>query len=115
MHSLAPTRKILYKLKLNEAISTVPTIGFNVEHLRYKNLDLTVWDVGGQDRIRSLWRHYFSGTDALIFVVDSCDRMRTEEAKKELSKLLANTTIAAGGVLPNIHSVLLPKKSKKSE
>ena len=34
---------------------------------------------------------------------------------EELSKLLANTTIAAGGVLPNIHSVLLPKKSKKSE
>ena len=32
---------------------------------------------------------------------------------EELSKLLGTVTIASGGVLPNIHSVLLPKKSKK--
>lgn len=30
---------------------------------------------------------------------------------EELNKLLAGVTIAEGGVLPNIHSVLLPKKS----
>ncbi|KAL4424501.1 hypothetical protein ABPG77_006810 [Micractinium sp. CCAP 211/92] len=35
---------------------------------------------------------------------------------EELSKLLAGVTIAEGGVLPNIHSVLLPKKTgKKAE
>jgi len=34
---------------------------------------------------------------------------------EELNKLLAGVTIAAGGVLPNIHSVLLPKKSKKEK
>ncbi|KAG1670450.1 hypothetical protein FOA52_010186 [Chlamydomonas sp. UWO 241] len=34
---------------------------------------------------------------------------------EELSKLLGTVTIAAGGVLPNIHSVLLPKKGKKAE
>ena len=39
---------ILYKLKLNEVISTVPTIGFNVETVQYKNIDFTVWDIGGQ-------------------------------------------------------------------
>merc|ERR1712100_319516 len=33
---------------------------------------------------------------------------------EELNKLLGGVTIAAGGVLPNIHQVLLPKKSKKS-
>ena len=47
---------VLYKLKLNECVQTIPTIGFNVENLKYKNLDLTVWDVGGQDKIRPLWR-----------------------------------------------------------
>uniref|UniRef100_A0A8C9RGJ5 ARF GTPase 5 n=1 Tax=Scleropages formosus TaxID=113540 RepID=A0A8C9RGJ5_SCLFO len=53
---------ILYKLKLGEIVTTIPTIGFNVETVEYKNICFTVWDVGGQDRIRVLWRHYFQNT-----------------------------------------------------
>ena len=49
---------ILYKLKLGEVVTTIPTIGFNVETVEYKNISFTVWDVGGQDKIRPLWRHY---------------------------------------------------------
>merc|ERR1712126_464283 len=60
---------ILYKLKLGEIVTTIPTIGFNVETVEYKNISFTVWDVGGQDKIRPLWRHYFQNTDGLIFVV----------------------------------------------
>ena len=56
---------LLYKLKLNELVSSVPTVGFNVEEVQYKNLKMTIWDVGGQDRIRALWRYYFENTDAL--------------------------------------------------
>ena len=62
---------ILYKLKLGEIVTTIPTIGFfilsfsfilifigfNVETVEYKNISFTVWDVGGQDKIRPLWRH----------------------------------------------------------
>ena len=48
---------ILYKLKLGEVVTTIPTIGFNVETVEYKNISFTVWDVGGQDKIRTLWRH----------------------------------------------------------
>ena len=65
---------ILYKLKLGEAVTTIPTIGFNVETVEYKNISFTVWDVGGQDKIRPLWRHYYQNTQGLIFVVDSNDR-----------------------------------------
>merc|ERR1719497_163195 len=75
---------ILYKLKLGEIVNTIPTIGFNVESVEYKNINFTVWDVGGQDKIRPLWRHYFEGTNGLIFVVDSNDRERTEDARDEL-------------------------------
>ena len=50
---------ILYKLKLGEVVTTIPTIGFNVETVEYKNISFTVWDVGGQDKIRPLWRHYY--------------------------------------------------------
>jgi ADP-ribosylation factor protein 1 len=78
---------ILYKLKLGEIVTTIPTIGnlfifskfdlqfcvicfysqgFNVETVEYKNISFTVWDVGGQDKIRPLWRHYFQNTQVCL-------------------------------------------------
>ncbi|KAK6843146.1 ADP-ribosylation factor GTPase of the ras superfamily [Apiospora arundinis] len=79
---------ILYKLKLGEIVTTIPTIGFNVETVEYKNIQFTVWDVGGQDKIRPLWRHYFQNTQGIIFVVDSNDRDRIVEAREELQRML---------------------------
>ena len=79
---------ILYKLKLGEIVTTIPTIGFNVETVEYKNISFTVWDVGGQDKIRPLWRHYFQNTQGLIFVIDSNDRERIGEARQELERML---------------------------
>ena len=79
---------ILYRLKLGQPKRTVPTIGFNVETLEYKNIAFTVWDVGGQEKLRALWRHYFASTQALIFVVDSSDRARLHEAAEELHRLI---------------------------
>lgn len=79
---------ILYKMKLGENIHTFPTIGFNVESVKYKNLNFTCWDIGGQDKIRPLWRHYYPGTDAIIFVVDSNDRDRMGEVHEEMVKML---------------------------
>ena len=80
---------ILYQLKMNETVKTIPTIGFNVETLDYKGLNFTVWDVGGQDKIRVLWKHYYQNTDGLIFVVDSNDKDRVDDAAEELKKMLA--------------------------
>lgn len=80
---------ILYRLKLGEVTTTVPTIGFNVELVEYKNISFTVWDVGGQSKLRMLWRHYYKDNDALIFVVDSVDKDRMELAKNELEALLS--------------------------
>merc|ERR1712046_177207 len=79
---------VLYKLKLGEVQATIPTIGFNVETVEYKNIKFTVWDIGGQDRIRKLWRHYYLGTNGVIFVVDSSDRDRMDDAREELAKML---------------------------
>ncbi|XP_060704928.1 ADP-ribosylation factor 2-like [Hemiscyllium ocellatum] len=80
---------ILYKLKLGEVVTTIPTIGFNVETVEYRNLSFTVWDVGGQDKIRTLWKHYFQNTQGLIFVIDSNDRERINEARDELTRMLS--------------------------
>ena len=79
---------ILYKLKLNEVVNTIPTIGFNVEQFEYKNVQFNAWDVGGQWQLRRLWSHYFHGSQALIFVVDSADRDRIDEAAETFKRLL---------------------------
>ena len=70
-----------------------PTVGFNVEMCRLDNTkraNYALWDVGGQDKIRSLWRHYFAGATGLIFVIDSTDGDRLEEASEELEKVLSD-------------------------
>lgn len=90
---------ILYKLQLNELVTSIPTIGFNVEQLKYKGLDMTIWDVGGQDKIRALWRYYFENTDALIYVVDSADPDRLGEARDELHKMCADDALRNACVL----------------
>jgi len=84
---------ILYKLKLGEIVSTIPTIGFNVETVNYKNVRFTVWDVGGQDKIRPLWNFYFQNTQAIIFVIDSADIDRLEIAADEFKKIVINGEI----------------------
>ena len=90
---------ILYQLKMGETVKTIPTIGFTVETLDYKGLNFTVWDVGGQDKIRVLWKHYYQNTDGLIFVVDSNDRDRIEDAAEELKKMLAEEELKESVVL----------------
>merc|ERR1719500_1907954 len=78
---------ILYKIKHDDDVTTVPTIGFNVETVQYKNIKFTIWDVGGQERIRQLWKYYFQNTQAVIFVVDAADRQRLKkEAREELEQ-----------------------------
>lgn len=80
---------LLYKLKLGDAVMAIPTIGFNVEEVSYKNITFTMWDVGGQERLRSMWSYYYHNTNAVIFVVDSTDTDRIgEEGKYELNHLL---------------------------
>ena len=79
---------ILYKMKLGDVVNTIPTIGFNVETVEYKNISFNVWDVGGQDKIRLLWKHYYQNTQGIIFVVDSNDRERMSEARDELMRML---------------------------
>ena len=80
---------ILYKLKLGQVVSSVPTIGFNVENVEFEKVKFTVWDVGGQDKIRQLWKHYYQNTQALIYVVDSSDKERVDLARTQLQKMLA--------------------------
>ncbi|CAE1274053.1 ARF1_2 [Acanthosepion pharaonis] len=106
---------ILYKLKLGEIVTTIPTIGFNVETVEYKNISFTVWDVGGQDKIRPLWRHYFQNTQGLIFVVDSNDRERIGEARDELSRMLGEDELRDAVLLVFANKQDLPNAMNAAE
>jgi small GTP-binding protein len=78
---------LLYKLKLGEICSTVPTIGFNVETVKCVKSEVTMWDVGGQDKIRPLWRHYLDNTDVLVYCVNVNEPERFKEAFDEFEKI----------------------------
>ena len=79
---------LLYRLKIGEVVTTIPTIGFNVESVTYKNLNFNVWDLGGQTSIRPYWRCYYANTAAVVFVIDSTDIDRLETASGELRAML---------------------------
>ncbi|CAM9278401.1 unnamed protein product [Pylaiella littoralis] len=79
---------IVKKFNGDDINAIEPTLGFNIKTLEYKGYKLNVWDVGGQQTIRSYWRNYFEQTDGLIWVVDSADRGRLQDCKRELHDLL---------------------------
>eukprot|EP01029_Cantina_marsupialis_P000061 TRINITY_DN1005_c0_g1_i2.p2 TRINITY_DN1005_c0_g1~~TRINITY_DN1005_c0_g1_i2.p2 ORF type:complete len:181 (+),score=47.68 TRINITY_DN1005_c0_g1_i2:40-582(+) len=106
---------ILYKLKLGEVVTTIPTIGFNVETVEYKKTTFNVWDVGGQDKIRPLWRHYYQATQGVIFVVDSSDRERMEQAKMELKKMLEEDELREAAVLVFANKQDLPRRMRAAD
>ncbi|XP_061618730.1 ADP-ribosylation factor 5 isoform X3 [Phyllopteryx taeniolatus] len=90
-------------------------MGFNVETVEYKNICFTVWDVGGQDKIRPLWRHYFQNTQGLIFVVDSNDRERVAESADELSKMIQEDDLKDAVILVFANKQDLPNAMAASE
>lgn len=106
---------ILYKLKMGEVVQTTPTIGFNVETVQHKNCTFSVWDVGGQDQIRGLWRHYFLNTQAVIFVVDSNDTNRLREAREELHKVLESPELSSAILLVFANKQDLPNAMSPEE
>mmetsp|Transcript_26792 Transcript_26792/g.67333 ORF Transcript_26792/g.67333 Transcript_26792/m.67333 type:complete len:185 (+) Transcript_26792:224-778(+) len=106
---------ILYKLKMGDVVQTTPTIGFNVETVSRKNITFSVWDVGGQDQIRGLWRHYFLNTQAVIFVVDSNDGTRLKEARDELWKVLESPELNNAVILVFANKQDLPNALSAEE
>ncbi|XP_022909114.1 ADP-ribosylation factor-like protein 2 [Onthophagus taurus] len=83
-----------------EDINTIsPTLGFNIKTLEHKGFKLNMWDVGGQKSLRSYWRNYFECTDGLIWVVDSADKRRLEDCRKELHNLLQEERLAGATLL----------------
>ncbi|KAF7101527.1 hypothetical protein CFC21_102841 [Triticum aestivum] len=115
---------ILYRLQMGEVVSTIPTIGFNVETVQYNNIKFQVWDLGGQTSIRYIlyskypypksvimmpyWRCYFPNTQAIIYVVDSSDTDRLVTAKEEFHSILEEDELKGAVVLVYANKQDLP-------
>jgi small GTP-binding protein len=79
---------ILFQMKHGELIKTVPTIGFNLKTVELNRRSFVVWDIGGHKSNWPLFRHYYSASDAVIFVVDSSDRDRTSRVVNEFDLII---------------------------
>lgn len=90
---------LMYKTKLKELIKVHPTMAFNVECVNVtKKLKYKIWDIAGRESNRPLWKAYVRRTEGVLFVVDSTDSSRLEEARHELFNLLNSESAQLHGV-----------------
>ena len=90
---------LLFRLYAGKTLNTIPTVGFNMKTVRIQGLNMNIWDVGGQDQLREFWRHHFTGTQGVVFVVDAADQDRLTDAKAEFEKVVTDEQLANAAVL----------------
>ena len=106
---------ILYRLQVGTVVSTIPTIGFNVETVKYKNIKFQVWDLGGQTSIRPYWRCYYPNTQAIIYVVDSSDVERIGTSRQEFHAILEEEELRDAIILVYANKQDLPGALSEAE
>ena len=106
---------ILYRLSLGEVVVTQPTIGSNVEEVVQNNVKLQVWDLGGQENLRSSWDNYYSNTNGVIYVVDSSDDSNALVSQLEFFNLIMNPELKGVPVLIFANKFDLEGGKTKSE
>mmetsp|Transcript_10445 Transcript_10445/g.29516 ORF Transcript_10445/g.29516 Transcript_10445/m.29516 type:complete len:145 (+) Transcript_10445:119-553(+) len=85
------------QIKGVEPSGSVPTTEAEYREASYKGLTLLLTDVGGQQYLRPYWRHHFTGAQGVIYVVDSADRDRFQDARNELRVILVDGQIKVSG------------------
>ncbi|KXZ52416.1 BBS3B protein [Gonium pectorale] len=81
------------KPRPKQSMEVAPTVGFNVEEVQKGALTFTVFDMSGAGRYRTLWEQYYREADAVIFVVDSGDKLRMVVARDEMEHMLAHPNL----------------------
>ena len=79
---------ILYLLKIGEVIKSIPTISFNKEEIKDKNVRFEAWDLAGSDNSINYWKYYIQGANAIIYVVDASDEKKHLKSKEILHSTL---------------------------
>ncbi|CAO3618814.1 unnamed protein product [Cunninghamella blakesleeana] len=84
---------------MDQVVTTTPTIGSNVEVVEYKNIKFMMWDIGGQEFLRTSWKTYYVDTKAVIMVIDSTDTNRLHIAKRELHQMMESEQLQNSSLL----------------
>mmetsp|Transcript_37027 Transcript_37027/g.104460 ORF Transcript_37027/g.104460 Transcript_37027/m.104460 type:complete len:202 (+) Transcript_37027:99-704(+) len=87
------------KLAEGEIVKKIPTIGLNVEQFSCRSMSIVARDLGRTHAARSAWKHYYQSTDAIVFVVDSTDHERLDDAREELAVLLQEKQLRQAALL----------------
>ncbi len=95
--------------------SSKPTIGFDLQEFSIGNFHLKIWDISGQEKFRSLWKHYYEGAKGVIFVIDAADRPRAAEAREEFQKVLLDPDLSQTKILIFANKQDLPNAMKAKE
>ena len=85
---------ILELFKTGELHQPKPTIGYEYEELQFNNVNLKVWDLSGQENFRTVWKHYYVGVRGIVFVIDSSEADKIENARDELHKIMSEVELA---------------------
>jgi small GTP-binding protein len=90
------------RIKSNEVYIRTPTIGFNSEQIKQDGMMITLWDMGGHEKVMDLWDRYFDNTDLVILVIDSTDR-ESYDGLKNILKMIKDS-------MENIYVLILINK-----
>jgi len=80
-------------IDVNFKNETAPTIGIDTKEIQMKNISIKVFDLAGQESMRSVWKYYFSSTEGIIFVIDSNRHDRIADVKEELYRILKDDNL----------------------
>ena len=90
---------LVHRFTENTDTPVSPTTTFSVTTHKHLKFTLNLWDVGGQDALRPYWRHYYTGTQGILFVVDGSDESRLDLAALELRTLAADDQLVVSRLL----------------
>ncbi|XP_077977080.1 uncharacterized protein LOC144432691 [Glandiceps talaboti] len=76
-----------------ESLDVAPTVGFSSAELKLEKFLITVYDLGGGQKIRGIWKNYYAESHAVVFVIDAADQDRLDESKETLKMLLSNPKV----------------------
>ncbi|KAF8398962.1 hypothetical protein HHK36_014827 [Tetracentron sinense] len=100
---------VIFRNLIKDCSNSENQVGFNMRKVTKGNVTIKLWDLGGQQRFRTMWERYCRGVSAILYVVDAADRDSVPISRSELHDLLTKPSLAG------IPLLVLGNKIDKSE